>query len=46
MMNRRQFVSIVDCLAHKNQFVARKVQGTLIDKIYHLFLDLLNGEMV
>lgn len=42
-MNRERFVSAIDLLAHKNQLVARKVQGTLVDQIYHYFLELLKG---
>ena len=38
-MIREKALSLIDYLAHKNQFVAKKVQGTLIDKVYHLLLD-------
>ena len=42
-MNKEKLISAKDYLAHKNHFVARKVQRIFIDRIYHRFLEILKG---
>lgn len=38
-MNREKLISVLDSLAHKNRVVARKVQGTVVDRVYHWLLE-------
>lgn len=40
-MVRGKLLSKIDSIAHKNQLIARKVQGILIDRVYHFFLETL-----
>lgn len=42
-MDRETLIVAIDRVAHKNMFVAKKVQGTLIDSVYHYFLEMLKG---
>lgn len=33
----------LDCLVHKNKLVARKLQGTLVDDVYHRIIRFFGG---
>lgn len=41
-MNSERLMQTINDLAHRNKFVAKKCQGTLIDEMYHRFLNMLN----